>query len=186
MCKVKSLLGLWASTNPLAKIRKNGKRKAENGKLFCFSVFAWSGKRNAAIKPRAEGKFICTMPRRSSEARRATDAAEREQRANLFALCRGGAVKPEGQPTLRSERRGQIYLHYAEPRGGKVHEEGLKRKTESGKRKTDDAERGGKVHEEGLKRKAENFLSVQKYLLFLYCGIEVARGCEPLCTIYKL
>ena len=33
-------------------------------------------------------------------------------------------------PTLRSERRGQIYLHYAEPRGGKAHEEGL---TENGK-----------------------------------------------------
>ena len=93
------------------------------------------------------------MPRWSSEARRATDAAEREQRGlahyaeprggkaceaglklktengklfvfrfqfvvkngplrlnreqsvNLFALCRDGAVKPEGQPTLRSESR---------------------------------------------------------------------------------
>ena len=28
--------------------------KAENGKLFCFSIFAWSGKWNAAIEPRAE------------------------------------------------------------------------------------------------------------------------------------
>ena len=105
MCKVKSLLGLWASTNPLAKIRKNGKRKAENGKLFCFSVFAWSGKRNAAIKPRAEGKFICTMPRRSSEARRATDAAERAQRANLFALCRAARRK-----SLRSRINGKLFV----------------------------------------------------------------------------
>ena len=30
------------------------------------------------------------------------------------------------QPTMRSESRGQIYLHYAEPRGGKACEAGLK------------------------------------------------------------
>ena len=33
---------------------------------------------------------------------------------------------PKGDyPTLRSERRGQIYLPYAEPRGGKTSEGGL-------------------------------------------------------------
>ena len=46
------------------KKTENGKRKAEN--FLIFSISAWSGKRNAAIKPRAEG--ACT-------------------------LCRGGAAK---------------------------------------------------------------------------------------------
>ena len=39
----------------------------------------------------------------------------------------------KAQPTLRSEGRGQTRLHYAEPRGGKACEAGLKRKAENGK-----------------------------------------------------
>ena len=64
------------------------------------------------MQARAEGKFICTMPRAAKLAR-SERLCKREQRASLFALCRE-------QPNLReakdcaSESRGQIYLHYAE------------------------------------------------------------------------
>ncbi len=60
----------------MAKIQKNGKRKAESGKLFRFSLVVENE----------------------------TDAAERAQRA---------------------------LAHYAEPRGGKACEAGLKRKAEN-------------------------------------------------------
>ena len=65
------------------------------------------------------------------------DAAEREQRANLFVLCQAARRKSlrsrvnaecrmqNAEPTLRSESRGQTCLRYAKPQGGKACEAGL-------------------------------------------------------------